>query len=171
MAMPKAQSLVRMSEAGLLQVRKMLELDLDRVERNERRAYQFPWTRGIFVDCLTGSNLCLVLQEGDDLLGHAIASVGAGESHLLNLCMRRDQQGRGLGRLLLRSCLDGVKNMGAQMVFLEVRPSNQVAIALYESVGFNEIGLRKGYYPAAIGHEDALVLALDFGQHDFSGSV
>lgn len=160
-----------MGDPGLWQVRTMVDLDLDNVERNERRSYQFPWTRGIFVDCLEAKNLCLVLQEGDDLLGHAIASVGAGESHLLNLCMRRDQQGRGLGRRLLDQCLDGVQKRGAEMVFLEVRPSNQVAIALYESVGFNEIGLRKGYYPAAMGHEDALVLALDFRQHDFSGSV
>lgn len=160
-----------MPEADRCQVREMVDLDLDKVERNERRAYQFPWTRGIFVDCLTGSNLCLVLQEGEDLLGHAIASVGAGESHLLNLCMRRDQQGRGLGRVLLQHCIDAVQGQGAEMMFLEVRPSNQVAIALYESVGFNEIGLRKGYYPAALGHEDALVLALDFRQHDFAGSV
>ncbi len=160
-----------MDSAATWQVRDMVELDLDKVERNELRSYQFPWTRGIFVDCLQSKNLCLVLQEGDDLLGHAIATVGAGESHLLNLCMRRDQQGRGLGRVLLAQCVEGVKQRGAEMMFLEVRPSNQVAIALYESVGFNEIGLRKGYYPAAMGHEDALVLALDFRQHDFSGSV
>lgn len=169
--MVPAQNLALMPEAATWHVRKMAELDLDKVERNERRAYQFPWTRGIFVDCLAGSNLCLVLQEGEDLLGHAIASVGAGESHLLNLCMRRDQQGRGLGRVLLQHCIDTVQTQGAEMMFLEVRPSNQVAIALYESVGFNEIGLRKGYYPAALGHEDALVLALDFRQHDFAGSV
>jgi len=160
-----------MTETLACGVRDMRTEDLDKVERNERRSYQFPWTRGIFVDCLTANHLCLVLEEDGDLMGHAIASVGAGESHLLNLCMRRDQQGRGFGRELLARCLEGVHKRGAEMVFLEVRPSNQVAIALYDSVGFNEIGLRKGYYPAAMGHEDALVLALDFRQHDFAGSV
>jgi len=160
-----------MGDTGSWQIREMVLLDLDKVERNELRSYQFPWTRGIFVDCLESNNLCLVLQEGEDLLGHAIATIGAGESHLLNLCMRRDQQGRGLGRVLLDRCVEEVQQRGAEMMFLEVRPSNQVAIALYESVGFNEIGLRKGYYPAAMGHEDALVLALDFRQHDFAGSV
>jgi len=152
-------------------IRPMLEADLDLVLRNETRSYQYPWTRGIFTDCLHAKHLCEVMTLADDLLGHAIASVGAGESHLLNLCTRRDLQGQGYGRAVLNRTLTQVQDRGAQVVFLEVRPSNLPAVALYESVGFNEIGVRKGYYPAAIGHEDALVLALDFGQHEFFGSV
>ncbi len=149
----------------------MQPTDLDQVERNERRAYQYPWSQGIFRDCLSANHQCSVLVEDNDLLGHAIASVGAGESHLLNLCLRRDQQGRGLGRVLLAHVLEHVQSRGAEIMFLEVRPSNQVAVALYESVGFNEIGVRKGYYPAAVGHEDALGLALDFRQQQFTQSV
>ena len=109
-----------------------------------------------------------MLSEAQDLVGHGIASVAAGESHLLNLCVRRDQQGRGYGRHLLRHLLAAIAARGAGVVFLEVRPTNWSANALYESVGFREIGIRKDYYPAAIGHEDARVLALDLTRHELN---
>ncbi len=143
-------------------LRDIVVADLPAVLQNERRAYQFPWTQGVFEDCLQRTYECRLLLEGDEVLGHAIASVAAGESHLLNLCIRRDEQGRGLGRELLLDVLQRLHERGASMVFLEVRPSNLSAIALYDSIGFGEIGVRKNYYPAAVGYEDALVMGLDF---------
>ncbi len=147
------------------QIRTMQDRDLDAVERNERRSYQFPWSRGNFADCLQAGHVALVLEAHNEVIGHGVASIGAGESHLLNLCVVRDQQGKGLGRELLRHTLAAIQERGASVVFLEVRPTNWAANALYESMGFREIGRRKDYYPAALGHEDARVLALDLDQH------
>jgi ribosomal-protein-alanine N-acetyltransferase len=138
----------------------MLPEDLDAVLENETRSYQFPWTRGIFADCLRTGHECWVLEEDGVVIGHGILSLVAGEAHLLNVCVRRDLQGRGHGRELVGHMLDTARLRRADVVFLEVRPSNRVACALYESLGFNEIGRRKDYYPAQTGHEDAKVLAL-----------
>lgn len=136
-------------------------VDLDRVVENELRAYAYPWTRGNFADCLRTRNECRVVCLSDQIIGHGILSFGAGEAHLLNVCIRRDQQGHGYGRLLVEHMLERAQIREAEVVFLEVRPSNVVAAELYESLGFNEIGLRKNYYPAHTGHEDARVMALD----------
>ena len=95
------------------------------------------------------------------VVGHGVLSVAVGEAHVLNVCVAPACQGQGFGRALLDHLLGRALALRAEVVFLEVRPSNGVAIALYESVGFNEIGRRRNYYPAAIGHEDALVMALD----------
>lgn len=138
----------------------MAELDLDEVLRNEFRAYSFPWSRGIFADCLKSGYECRLLLVDDEISGHAVLSAAAGEAHLLNICVRRDLQGRGLGRFFVRHVIERVQLLGAQELFLEVRPSNRVAISLYASLGFSEIGRRKDYYPAADGREDALVFAL-----------
>ena len=142
------------------QVRPMRIDDLERVVINETRAYAYPWTRGIFADCLNAGHECWVVVIARDVIGHGVLSVAAGEAHLLNVCVRRDDQGRGYGRQLVRHMLDRALARGADVVFLEVRPSNHVAGALYESLGFNEIGRRKDYYPAENGHEDARVLAI-----------
>jgi len=149
----------------------MLPEDLDAVVDNELRAYEFPWTRGIFLDCLRAGHECRLLYSVSEasvrndlpptVLGHGILSLGAGEAHLLNVCVRRDQQGAGYGRLLVLHMLDRARERGAERVFLEVRPSNHVAGALYRSLGFQEIGVRRNYYPTHLGHEDARVLALD----------
>ncbi len=134
--------------------------DLDEVLRNEFRAYAFPWSRGIFLDCLRSGYECQLLCVDDAVSGHAILSSVADEAHLLNICIRRDLQGRGFGRLFVRHMMQVALETGAERMFLEVRPSNRVAVALYESLGFLEIGQRKDYYPSIHGREDALVLAL-----------
>lgn len=134
--------------------------DLEVVLANEFRAYEFPWSRGNFVDCLRGNYECRVLLAGDDIVGHGVLSYAAGEAHVLNVCVSVDYQGRGFGRQLLMHLLERGELRGADVIFLEVRASNTVAAALYESVGFNEIGRRRNYYPAREGHEDARVLAL-----------
>jgi len=149
----------------MIRNRPMREEDLEQVVANEVRSYAFPWTRGIFADCLNARHECWVACLEDDLIGHAILALGAGEGHLLNLCVRRDLQGRGFGRELALHVIERAYARGASALFLEVRPSNFVAGNLYESLGFNEIGLRKNYYPSHIGHEDARVLALDLDAH------
>lgn len=140
--------------------RPMRDSDLDRVVENEVRAYAFPWTRGLFRDCLNGREACWIAEYRGEVVGHGIFATGAGEAHLLNVCVARDYQGQGLGRELVMLLLEEMARAGAQTVFLEVRPSNHVAARLYESLGFNEIGRRPDYYPTHNGKEDARVLAL-----------
>lgn len=135
--------------------------DLPALMRIENEAYEFPWTEGIFRDCLQAGYECWVLEDGGTLLGYGVLSAAAGEAHILNVCVAAAHRGRGLGRLLVRRLLDLARWHRAHQVFLEVRPSNPNAIALYHSEGFNEIGLRKSYYPARKGREDAIVMGLE----------
>jgi ribosomal-protein-alanine N-acetyltransferase len=144
-------------------LRPMREEDLDTVMEIERRAYPFPWTHGIFRDCLRAGYPAWILHEGERVLGYGVLSIAADEAHVLNLCIEPRLQSHGLGRRLLRALLKLAHGHGAQRVFLEVRPSNPHAIALYHDEGFNEIGRRPRYYPAPNhGREDAIVMALEF---------
>ncbi len=147
-----------------LSFREMSEGDLDMVMRNEYRAYSFPWTRGIFQDCLKSGYDCRLLCVDGDICGHAIMSAAAGEAHLLNICVRRDLQGYGLGRKFALHVIERARTLGAGALFLEVRPSNRVAIYLYTSLGFAEIGQRRDYYPSNEGREDALVFTLPLAE-------
>ncbi len=141
----------------------MTTADLDAVVANEVRSYAYPWTRGVFADCLRSDYECWVLESPrDGLIAHGVLSHGLDEAHLLNICVRRDRQGQGHGRQLALHMLDRARARRADVVYLEVRPSNRVAIALYASLGFTEIGRRPGYYPTDQGYEDARVLALRF---------
>jgi len=144
-----------------MNIRPMFADDLDAVLANEFTGYDFPWTRGVFTDCLKAGNQCWVLEKHGEVVGHAIVTVGAGEAHLLNVCIRASEQGRGLGRTLVLHAMERARDAGADALFLEVRPSNHVAVRLYESMGFVQVGVRKDYYPAQFGHEDARVLVLD----------
>ena len=142
-------------------LRAMREGDLDAVVTIERRAYPFPWNRGIFRDCVLAGHQALLALEGETPVGYGVMSIAADEAHLLNLCTAPERQSRGLGRHLLRALLRTARDRGAQRIFLEVRPSNPQAIALYHSEGFNEIGRRPRYYPAVQGREDAIVMAME----------
>ena len=139
----------------------MREDDLDVVLAIEQRAYPFPWTRGIFRDCLRADYPAWVLVEDGLVIGYGVLSLAADEAHVLNVCAAPEVQGRGHGRRLLRSLLQLARGRGAHRVFLEVRPSNAAAIALYHDEGFNEIGRRPRYYPAHDGREDAIVMAME----------
>ncbi|MGD9340523.1 MAG: ribosomal protein S18-alanine N-acetyltransferase [Chromatiales bacterium] len=152
-------SAVRSPETYLL--RDMTPADIDDVAAIESRSYEFPWTSGIFRDCLRVGYCCRVLCAGEQAIGYSIVSFGASEAHLLNLCILPDFHGMGLGRYLLSHTLEQVKQTGVKTVFLEVRPSNEIALELYRSAGFVEIGHRRAYYRSAKGREDALVLALE----------
>jgi ribosomal-protein-alanine N-acetyltransferase len=147
-----------------IQVRSMRVEDLDMVSALENASYEFPWSPGIFGDCLKAGHPCWVLCVGEAGAGYGILSTGAGEAHVLNLCIGPDWRGRGLGRHLLGRLLDVARWNGAERVFLEVRPSNPLARTLYESMGFREIGRRPRYYPARHGREDAIVMALDMAE-------
>ena len=145
----------------LVKFRAMVPMDVAAVGSLERAAYAFPWTEGIFRDCLRVGYLCRVAEMEGEVVAYGILAMGAGEAHILNLCVRGDMRGRGVGRQMLRLLLERARQAGMADVFLEVRPSNLLAIALYQSVGFVQVGLRKGYYQAENGREDALVLKLD----------
>jgi ribosomal-protein-alanine N-acetyltransferase len=139
----------------------MREADLEQVLLIEQAAYPFPWTRGIFEDCLRVGYSCWVLAQGRWVLGYGVMSTAVGEAHVLNLCVRPDRQREGLGRRLLDHLLRLARGHHADIALLEVRPSNRGALALYRAAGFNEVGVRRGYYPGHNGREDALILALD----------
>jgi ribosomal-protein-alanine N-acetyltransferase len=140
-------------------LRPMLESDLPLVMASERAAYDFPWTEGIIADCLRVGYHCCVAEKNGAVVGHGIMSVGAGECHVLNICVHPQWQGQGIGRHLLRALLSHARGRNADTAFLEVRISNALAYQLYASEGFCEVGTRRGYYPAREGREDAVVLA------------
>lgn len=142
-----------------LRVRAMTEADLEAVWDIERRAYHYPWSRGIFIDCLRVPYQCDVLEQDGRVTGYAIVSMAADEAHLLNLCLDPDAQGLGLGRFMLDHVLEAAQEQKARVIYLEVRPSNQRAVALYLRNGFRRIGVRPRYYRSGDGREDALVFA------------
>ena len=141
-----------------VEIRAMHELDVPVVIDIERAGYQFPWSEGIFRDCLRVGYVCCVIDVGGVLSGYGIMSVGAGEAHILNVCISDEYRCRGLGRKLMLYLMQRAHALGMNEALLEVRPSNIVASRLYHSLGFEQIGLRRGYYQAPVGREDATVL-------------
>ncbi len=133
---------------------------LDAVMAIEVQAYPFPWSRGNFIDSIaSGYWCCSLISASGELLGYQIVMTGLDELHLLNLTVAPDHQGQGHALLLLRALEEHARREDAHWLWLEVRPSNGRARALYERFGFEQVGLRKGYYPDAGGRrEDALVL-------------
>ena len=147
-------------KAPLIRFRPMRQDDLDAVLAIEQGVYSFPWTRGIFADCLRVGYSCWVMESNGLAIGYGVVSVGAREAHILNLCIAPDQQRQGYGKRLLDRLIDLVRLHHAASVFLEVRPSNHQAIKMYQALGFKCIGRRPNYYPAHEGREDALIMAL-----------
>jgi ribosomal-protein-alanine N-acetyltransferase len=142
------------------QLAPMREADLAQVTEIERGIYTHPWTRGNFADALRAGYQCRTLHLGRELIGYFVLMVAAGEAHLLNLSISASRQRRGHGSAMLAQALAMARESGAASLFLEVRPSNLAAIALYARFGFKRIALRRGYYPARSGREDALVYSL-----------
>jgi ribosomal-protein-alanine N-acetyltransferase len=143
-----------------LRFRPMTDADLDEIASIERNAYPYPWTRLIFSDCLRVGYSCWVCTRDNLIEGYAVISVAAGEAHLLNLCVRPESQRQGIGRKLLVYAASLARRRDAEILLLEVRPSNHAALKLYRDMGFNEIGRRRNYYPSPDGREDAYVLGL-----------
>lgn len=139
--------------------RRMTLDDVEQVMIIEREVYDFPWTARIFRDCIRVGYQCWMALQQQQVVGHAVISVTAGESHILNLSIGKAYQRRGFGSRFIEFLVDEARARDAQTMLLEVRPSNKAAINCYNSVGFNEIGSRKDYYPAIGGREDALLFA------------
>ncbi len=140
--------------------RPMTEADLEQVIRIERAAYPYPWSRGNFRDCLHAGYSCWVAEVDAEVMGYSVLLAAAGEGHVLNCCVAPAWQGRGYGRILMEQLIRTAQAHGVDCIYLEVRPSNTAAIRLYQRLGFESIALRRGYYPADQGREDALVMRL-----------
>ena len=140
----------------------MIADDIDSVLRIELEVHTHPWSRGNFSDALAGGYVCMVAQLGEVLVGYAILMQGVDDAELLDIGIAAQYQHRGFGRAVLESMLNIARELGKQGVVLEVRASNRSAINLYNSVGFVEIGLRKEYYRAQNGSEDALLMGRKF---------
>jgi len=149
------------------QLRPMTGHDLTAVLEVEKKSYEFPWTLPIFRDCLRVGCHCFVFESPQDgIIGHGIMSVAVGECHILNVCIHPDYQRQGLGETMVSYLMDFARQKKARVALLEVRVSNQAAYQLYVKLGFDEVGLRKSYYPARLGREDAIILARDLSLRD-----
>jgi len=139
---------------------RMCDQDLGEVMAIENAIYTHPWTRGNFADSLRAGYECRTWRVAGRLVGYFVLMAAAGEAHLLNLSIAAAHQRSGHGRALLGEAAGLARSLGARNVFLEVRPSNRAAQALYTRCGFRKVAVRRGYYPAHAGREDALVLTL-----------
>jgi ribosomal-protein-alanine N-acetyltransferase len=144
-------------------IRQMTRGDIAAVAAIESETYEYPWSIGIFRDCILAGYTSIVLDLDDETVGYAIMSVAAGEAHLLNICLVGRLRGKGIGRRLLGEMLRRSRAVNAERIFLEVRPSNKSALGLYHSMGFKALGVRQAYYKAREGNEDAVVLVRRFG--------
>lgn len=133
--------------------------DLNQIIDIETKAYYYPWTRGVFRDCIHAGYICQVYATEIGIHAYCIMSMAAGEAHILNICVHPDYQNQGIGKNLLVHLLDIALSRGVDVVYLEVRISDKIAQHLYYKIGFYEIGRRKNYYPAKEGREDAIVMA------------
>ena len=140
-------------------IRDMQHGDLKMVSDIERRSYEFPWSHGVFRDCLLAGYRCITLIRQERVAGYGILSVAAGEAHILNLCVDPQFRSLGYGKRLLNEMLFRARAASVREVFLEVRPSNKMALALYRKKGFYQVANRPAYYQSHEGREDAAVLA------------
>lgn len=139
-------------------VRPMVREDLPRIHEIELASYEHPWSLGSFSDSLNAGYSMWVREADGDIVGYYAMMAAAGESHLLNLTVAPAWRRHGLGRDLLAHCLACACDHKAESMFLEVRTSNTAAIGLYHDSGFVDLAVRRAYYPAHEGREDALIM-------------
>ncbi len=151
--------MIRPAPEAQVTIRMMRHEDLPMVSDIERRSYDFPWSHGVFRDCLLAGYQCIILERDGDVAGYGILSVAAGEAHILNLCVEPAYRSHGYGERLLDEILFRARTALVREIFLEVRPSNESALALYKKKGFHLVANRPAYYQAHDGREDACVLA------------
>ena len=147
-----------MSSQLASQQRDMTTADLDAVLGIEQQVHSHPWTRGMFSDSLANGYICKVYEDGKEIVGYAVLMPALDEVHLLDICIACTFQRQGLGKKLLGEMLALALVHKFGRMILEVRRSNFAASALYRNAGFAEIGVRRGYYPAANEREDAIVM-------------
>lgn len=146
--------------------RRMTSADVDAVIAIEDTIYPHPWTCGNFRDSLAAGYQCWIVECAGERVGYTVVMIAAEEAHLLNLSVAAPWQRRGIGREILNFVMKLARDYGAKKILLEVRPSNGAAHSLYAAAGFSEIALRRGYYPAGEGREDAVVLELALQDRD-----
>ena len=134
--------------------------DLEALIKIERAAYPYPWTLGNFRDCLDSGYSSWVGEVEGGLAGYWVMMLVAGEGHILNCCVAPAWQGRGFGRSLVEHLIEVARGHATEALYLEVRPSNTAAVSLYQRLGFEGIALRRDYYPADQGREEALVMRM-----------
>ncbi len=142
-------------------IREMSLVDVDRVILIEREIFLFPWTPTNFADSIKAGYQCRVMEHYDAVVGYGILMLGPDEGHLLTIGIAAKWHQRGLGTQLLQYFIDLARSKRLTSFLLDVRESNKSAIYLYQRMGFKQIGVRKGYYPAMCGREDALVMRLE----------
>ena len=140
--------------------RDLTEADLPDILKIERQSYEFPWSEQIFRDCINSDYSCIGVSLYDRLAGYMIVSNVLDESHLLNICLSENWRGQGVAGVMIDYLASELKLRKLKRLYLEVRPSNLRALALYNHKGFEIIGLRKDYYPAEGGREDAITMVL-----------
>jgi len=150
-----------MQEGGTTGIRPMLPIDLSEVMAIENRSYDFPWSEGIFCDCLENQYLAMLYVRNKKILAYSVSQFIVDECHLLNLCVSQEAREQGLATKMIKYLINQARQSDIGSIFLEVRVSNEPAIHLYDKLGFNEIGMRRDYYPGINGREDALVLAYE----------
>jgi ribosomal-protein-alanine N-acetyltransferase len=141
-------------------IRRMRDADIPAVLRVEKESYEFPWSAGNFQDSIHAGYSAWVYEVGGEIIGHLVMMTALDEAHLLNITIAPAWRRQGLGRVLLNHAMATARQQHIRTLYLEVRPSNDPAIKLYENMGFEAFGLRKGYYPAQGGREDALVMRI-----------
>jgi ribosomal-protein-alanine N-acetyltransferase len=146
------------SYEAFVSMRSMTHEDLVTVSDIERRSYEFPWSHGVFRDCLLAGYQCIVLEHNRKVVGYSILSVAAGEAHILNICIDAAWRSLGFGERLLDEVLLRARAAAVREILLEVRPSNKHALALYKKKDFHKVAKRPAYYQASHGREDAEVL-------------
>jgi ribosomal-protein-alanine N-acetyltransferase len=139
-------------------MRTMTHEDLSVVSDIERQSYEFPWSHGVFRDCLLAGYQCIVFERNNEVVGDSILSIAAGEAHILNICIHSTYRSMGYGEKLLDEILFRARSSSVRQIFLEVRPSNEHALALYRKKDFHRVADRPAYYQASKGREDANVL-------------
>jgi len=140
-------------------IRDMTHDDLSMISDIERRSYEFPWSHGVFRDCLLAGYRNIALVSEDRVVGYGVLSIAAGEAHILNVCVDPELRSHGYGEKLLDELLFRARAASVREIFLEVRPSNERAIQLYLKKGFHQVANRPAYYQANEGREDAAVFA------------
>jgi len=143
-----------------MQLRRMTAQDLDDVMQVEGAAYSHPWSLGVMSGCLRMGYDMWVGEVDQVIRAHAVIQMMVDEVHLLNVCVHPAFQRRGYGDQMLNHVIQRAGELGAHRIILEVRPSNKAAVKMYYAAGFERIGVRKGYYPAEEGREDAWVLSI-----------
>ncbi|HAU1965807.1 TPA: ribosomal protein S18-alanine N-acetyltransferase [Legionella pneumophila] len=141
----------------------MKDSDIENVYSIETNVHIAPWSKDILRDCVLVGYDCRVLEinNGDSsiLAGYIISRISNNSCHILNLCIAKPLQSKGLGRKLLQTVLYSLsKYTQTESVILEVRPSNSAALHLYETMGFEKVEIKKDYYKDKNTVEDAILL-------------